>query len=118
MAKRMKKGPSAKALLVKVDLEKQLQSLNKYGKHYDDLVADYIYYLDLKDFLIQDIRISGLRIITTTGNGFETSKANESIQNLLKISSLMLKLLNDLGLQAPPIDDEGVNSDDYLSTHK
>lgn len=112
---KVRKGPSQKAKLVRDDLLKQLQSAGKYGKHYEDMVDDYIRYLDLKDCLNKDLIEEGVRILTPTGNGHSALKPNESLPNMLKVTQLMLKILNDLGLQAPKIEDHSDGKeDDYL----
>lgn len=122
--KGLRKTPTDKAISVKEDLKEQLIAIGKFGKHYEDLIDDYIYYLDLKDELIKDIRKYGLRINTPTGNGHEALKPNESISNLMKVTAQMLKLLGDLNLQEPvgevkpPSAEEESNKNDYLPANK
>lgn len=88
---------------IRSDLVNQLHANNKFGKHYEDLVDDYIYYFRLKDLLQKDIRKKGLRYEASTGNGHASLKPNESVQNVLKVTSQMLKILNDLGMQEPMV---------------
>lgn len=94
---------------IRQDLIDQLKVKGKFQKFYVDLVDDYMKYYDLKKKLQMDIKTSGLRYTITNGNGFKVEKPNESIQNLVKVSSMMLKILTDLGLQTPEagISDEG-----------
>lgn len=101
------------AVLIKEDLNLQLQSLNKIGKYYTDLVDDYVYFFQLKNKLKADIRKQGIRYKYINGNGIEVDKPNESILNLTKINTQMLKILNDLGLQSPQIEDDS-NGEDLL----
>ena len=54
----------------------------------------------------------GLRYKTINGNGIEVEKANESVINLPKITTAMLKILNDLNLKEPL--SESSVEDDYL----
>lgn len=93
------------SVLIKEDLLFQLQTLNKIGKFYTDLVDDYIYFYQLKRKLQSDIRTNGIRYKQVNGNGIVVDKPNESILNLTKINSQMLKILNDLGLKEPQLDD-------------
>ncbi len=97
------------AVLIKEDLLFQLQTLNKIGKFYTDMVDDYIYFYQLKRKLQTDIRTKGLRYKQVNGNGIVVDKPNESILNLTKINTQMLKILNDLGLKEPqePDDPDG-----------
>ena len=62
--------------------------------------------------LLKDIKDNGVRIEVTSGNGFTTSKINESIMIVQKTTPLMLKILKDLGLEKPIIDD--ASDDEYL----
>lgn len=100
---------------IKNDLLFQLQSQNKIGKFYDDLVDDYISFYKLKNDLKKDIKNKGLRYKTTNGNGFTIEKPNESVTNLPKINSQMLKILSDLGLHKPSDEPpEGGDESDLL----
>ena len=91
---------------VEESLIEQLEIKGKCTKYYLDLVADYLYYYDLKKDLRKDIKKKGVRYISINGNGKEVEKANESIVNLHKTTQIMLKILQDLGLQDPIRGDE------------
>ena len=106
-----KKQIEEKAELIKEDLQNQLETQGKFGKYFDDLIDDYIFFVKLKEDLQYDIKIKGLRYDCMTGNGYTTEKTNESVQNLLKVNGQMLKILQDLDLKAPSEDGEG---DDLL----
>lgn len=84
---------------IKEDLKKQLLSQNKTGKYYEDLVEDYIFLKQLKDKMKKDIKDKGIRIETINGNGFSTSKPNESCTNIIKVNAQMLKILSELNIQ-------------------
>lgn len=103
---------SNKYKLIKDDLTRQLSSLRKFGKHYEDLINDYVDYVKLKDKLKKDIHDKGLRIEVPTGNGHVAVKPNESIPNQIKVQMQMLKILSDLGLQEPETEIDDNN--DYL----
>lgn len=97
---------------VKESLLEQLRLQNKTSEFYGDLVNDYVKYWSLKNKLITDINKKGLRYKTVNGNGIEVEKPNESVTNLPKITTAMLKILNDLNLKEPL--SEPSAEDDYL----
>lgn len=97
---------------IKEDLQNQLVAQNKFGKQFDDMIEDYLYFFELKERLKYDININGIRYRNTGGNGFSTYKPNESVERLQKTNGQMLKILQDLDLKAPEEDGEG---DDLLS---
>lgn len=98
---------------IKEDLQNQLISQNKFGKQFDDMIEDYIYFVELKERLKHDININGMRYRTTGGNGFTSYKPNESVERLQKTNGQMLKILQDLDLKAP--EEGGGEGDDLLS---
>ena len=97
---------------IRDSLMQQLKLQHKTSKFYEDLVNDYMYYYKLKKDLIKDIKENGIRYKTVNGNGIETDKANESVINLQKTTTIMLKILSDLHLKEPVEDNTVV--DDYL----
>lgn len=99
---------------IKEDLQNQLIVQNKFGKQFDDMIEDYLYFVELKERLQHDIDTNGFRYKTTGGNGFTTYKPNESYERLLKTNAQMLKILQDLDLKAPD-EGGGEEGDDLLS---
>ena len=97
---------------IKDDLLQQLELKGMYQSYYIDMVEQYMQYLDIKNALMEDIKNKGVRVEVTSGNGFTTSKANESIMMCQKTTQMMLKILNDLKLKEPVISD--ASEDDYL----
>lgn len=97
---------------IREDLKSQLISQNKFGKQFDDMIEDYLYFYELKERLKYDIDINDIRYLNTGGNGFATYKPNESVERLQKTNGQMLKILQDLDLKTPEEDGEG---DDLLS---
>ena len=97
---------------IKEDLQNQLIAQNKFGKQFDDMIEDYLYFFELKERLKYDIDVNGIRYQNIGGNGFTTYKPNESVERLQKTNGQMLKILQDLDLKAPEEDGEG---DDLLS---
>ena len=97
---------------IKESLLEQLRLQNKTSDFYLDLVSDYMDYWSLKKKLITDIRKKGIRYETVNGNGIEVEKPNGSVTNLPKITTAMLKILNDLNLKEPLSNSSA--EDDYL----
>ena len=97
---------------IKESLLEQLRLQNKTSDFYLDLVSDYMDYWSLKKKLIADIRKKGIRYVTINGNGIKVEKPNESVTNLPKITTAMLKILNDLNLKEPLSNSSA--EDDYL----
>ncbi|MGL5245695.1 MAG: P27 family phage terminase small subunit [Sarcina sp.] len=86
---------------IKEDLLNQLESNGVYGKHYEDLINDYMSLWDIKNKLIADIEKRGVTV--KWSNGKQVSyKKNESIAELNKTNAQMLKILNELGLKPSP----------------
>lgn len=99
---------------IKEDLQNQLISQGKFGKHFDDMVEDYLYLVELKERLKHDINVNGIRYKSTGGNGFTTYKPNESCERMLKTNAEMLKILQDLELKSPDKDNSGDDENDLL----
>ena len=97
---------------IKESLLEQLRLQNKTSDFYLDLVSDYMDYWSLKKKLITDIRKKGIRYDAVNGNGIKVEKPNESVTNLPKITTAMLKILNDLNLKEPLSNSSA--EDDYL----
>lgn len=94
---------------IKEDLSNQLVNQGKFGKQFEDMIEDYLFFVKLKEELQLDIKNNGLRCLRMTGNGFPSEKPNESVQNLIKVNAQMLKILQDLDLKTP--DEEGEGDD-------
>jgi len=99
---------------IREDLKNQLIEQNKFGKHFESLVEDYINLEKLKRKIQKDIDKNGLRIKLKTGNGFESEKPNESVQNILKVNGQQLKILQDLELKTPSQTPKEGEGDDLL----
>ena len=89
--------------IIREDLKIQLELQGKVGKHFDNMVEDYIYFYRLKENLKHDIDENGLRIAAQTGNGYTTEKDNKSVDQIIKVNGQMLKILNDLELKTPDV---------------
>ena len=99
--------------VMKESLIRQLELRGMKAEFYMDMIDDYVYYWSLKKKLITDIRAKGLRYETINGNGVTVEKANESVVNLQKTTSTMLKILADLKLKEPVPEPENP-TDGYL----
>lgn len=97
---------------IKDDLIQQLTLKNMTQSFYLDLVDQYCSYFKMKNDLMEDIKKNGVRLNITSGNGFTTSKTNDSILYVQKITTMMLKILSDLDLKQPVLAD--TSDDDYL----
>lgn len=95
---------------IKKDLLNQLKENETYGKHYEDLINDYMALWDIKNRLIEDIKINGVSIEWNNGKQ-AGKKKNDSIPELNKTSAQMLKILAELGLKPSP--KENGSDDNY-----
>lgn len=86
---------------IKDELHRQRESLGIKSIAYKDLVDDYMQFWDVKNKLIADINDRG--VATPGANG--VLKRNDSVGELSKINTQMLKILNELGLKAVAEDD-------------
>ena len=101
---------------IKKDLVDQLERNGVYGKHYLDLVEDYMSLWEIKNKLIKDIKERGVSTKWETYNkdgevvqsGY---KKNESIAELNKTNAQMLKILNELGLKPSRTDGDPYDGD-------
>lgn len=85
---------------IKADLISQLERNCIYGKHYLDLIEDYMALWDIKNCLIKDIKARGVSVEYIHGSNQKGFKKNDSIGELNKTNAQMLKILNELGLKA------------------
>lgn len=91
---------------IRRDLLKQLEDNETYGKHYVDLIEDYMALWDIKNRLIKDIRERGVSVEWNNGKQ-KGMKKNDSIPELNKTNAQMLKILSELGLKpSPKVDDD------------
>jgi len=90
---------------IKKDLVEQLERKGVYGRHYLDLINDYMALWEIKNQLIKDIRERGVSIPWQNGPNQRGHKKNDSISELNKTNAQMLKILNELGLKAEPLEE-------------
>lgn len=103
MAREKKKVTDLKNSLeyqnVKCDLMNQLELNDVKGRHYEDLINDYMHLWIIKSLLIEDIESRGVVTKYNNGGGQKGYKKNDSIQELNKTNAQMLKLLAELELK-------------------
>ena len=85
---------------IRQDLIDQLERQGVYGRHYLDLVEDYMALWDTKNALISDIQKRGVMVRYQNGQNQWGHKKNDSVGNLVKVNKQMLELLKELGLRA------------------
>ena len=100
MDKKVKK-PTKKQIRdgIKKDLQDQLERNRTRGKHFEDLVNDYLSLWEIKEKLIKDIKKKGVSIMYQHGKDQSGYKKNDSITELNKTHAQMLKILSELGLR-------------------
>lgn len=104
-------GNVARKTEIKKDLLDQLERNGVYGRHYLDLVNDYMSLWEIKNKLIRDIKDRGVSVYWCNGGGQEGYKKNDSISELNKTNAQMLKILNELGLKPSRMDGDPDGSD-------
>lgn len=90
---------------IKADLLKQLETNGTYGKHYEDLINDYMELWNTKNELFLDIKERGVSIEWNNGKQFSVKK-NDSIAEVNRTNAQMLKILDTLKLIPPKIQED------------
>ena len=105
----MAKKP-AKKTLIKDDLLDQLDRAGVHNYHYLDMINDYMSLWEIKNKLIKD----GKKNPYTEWKNSETSfgrKKNDSIDQALKVSQQMIRILKFLGLKVSKFEAESDDED-------
>ena len=89
---------------IKKDLLDQLERNGTCGKYYTDLVDDYMDLWLTKNLLINDIKTRGVVIRYNNGGGQSGTRKNDSIEQVLKVSTQMLKIIESLGIKPSTCD--------------
>lgn len=95
---------------IKKDLLKQLDTNGTYGKHYEDLINDYMELWNTKNKLFFDIKERGVSIEWNNGKQFSVKK-NDSIAEVNRTNAQMLKILDTLKLVPPKIQVDDSNDE-------
>ena len=95
----MKAGSKTQRKKIEKDQIRQLEAMGLSNEFYGDIVSDYMRMWDIKNKLLDDIEERGVTVEYQHGGGQSGVKQNESVQNLLKVSDRMGKLLTTLGIK-------------------
>ena len=88
---------------IREDLLEQLEIKGLIQESYKNLVEDYMKLWIIKELLNKDIEKRGINIKYDNGGGQKGIKRNESITDITKINTQMLKILKELSLT--PVED-------------
>lgn len=90
---------SDRYIRIEASLLEQLE-VNKIDMEYNtDLIGDYMALWLTKCMLIDDINKRGVTVNYNNGGGQKGKKKNESVAELTKVNTQMLKILDSLGLK-------------------
>ena len=96
---------------IKTDLLCQLAINGTSGKHYIDLINDYMDLWVTKSLLVDDIQERGVSITYDNGGGQTGVKKNDSIEQRIKVNVQMLKLLDSLDIKPSRQDGDAGDED-------
>lgn len=85
---------------IRKDLINQLDANGTVGKHFKDLVDDYMELWMTKCMLVDDIHKRGINVKYNNGGGQKGMQDNKSIEKLIKVNSQMISLLDKLGIKS------------------
>lgn len=101
------KSRKRKRNVIKKELLSQLDELSISGKHFEDLVEDYMSLWDTKNELIFDIEDKGVSVFYQNGANQWGYKKNDSVAELNRVNGQMLKIIASLHLQPEAKEDDG-----------
>lgn len=84
---------------IKADLIQQLSANQTTGKYYLDLIEDYMDLWLTKNLLITDIKTRGVMVRYNNGGGQSGIKKNDSVEQVLKVNTQMLRILDSIGIK-------------------
>lgn len=96
---------------LKEELLDQLERAGNTKRYFTDLVADYMQLYVTKTMLQMDINERGVRVRYDNGGGQHGFKKNDSVEQLLKVNTQMLKILEALNISP---DEDEPDEDDEL----
>ena len=105
-----KRAPTAGK--IKESLIKQLEVKNANVPHFYDLILDYLELYNIKKALQKDIKKRCVSYETLSANGFEITKQNQSVKDLVAVEKQMMSMLKEMGLTTDaPTGSEDVDED-------
>ena len=93
---------------IQQDLDDQLDRNGVHGKHFLDLIEDYMSMWDIKNKLIKDIKEKGVQIRYQNGEHQFGHKKNDCIPELNKTNGQMLKILSELCIKPSPEENKNI----------
>lgn len=84
---------------IKSDLLQQLKMNQTTGKFYLDLIEDYMDLWLTKNLLLTDIKTRGVTVRYNNGGGQSGYKKNDSVEQVLKVNTQMLRILDSIGIK-------------------
>ncbi len=93
---------------IRNELRQQLKDMGVVGLYFYDLVEDYMELWTIKNSLIADVKARGVSVKYNNGGGQSGYKKNESIGELHKTNTQMLKILSQLEINVRdlPVDED------------
>ncbi|WP_144034653.1 RNA polymerase subunit sigma-70 [Sporosarcina sp. P16b] len=89
----------------------QLREQQNDGPYFLNLVDDYMAFWDIKSGLIQDVQKRGVMVKWKNGEKQSGHKKNDSISELIRVNTQMMKILQQLNIKAAMLHEDPV--DDY-----
>lgn len=84
---------------IKGDLIRQLKQNQTAGRFYTDLIEDYMDLWLTKNLLLADIKTRGVTVRYNNGGGQSGYKKNDSVEQVLKVNTQMLRILDSIGIK-------------------
>lgn len=84
---------------IKGDLMQQLKMNQTSGRFYEDMVEDYMDLWLTKNLLLSDIKTRGVTVRYNNGGGQSGYKKNDSVEQVLKVNTQMLRILDSIGIK-------------------
>lgn len=84
---------------IRNDLLEQLRINQTTGKYYLDMIEDYMDLWITKNLLLYDIKSRGVTVRYNNGGGQSGYKKNDSVEQMLKVNTQMLKILDSIGIK-------------------
>lgn len=97
MADTLKKSETYKE--IREDLLAQLKLNQTAGKFYLDMIEDYMDLWVTKNLLLADVKTRGVTVRYNNGGGQSGYKKNDSVEQVLKVNTQMLKILDSLEIR-------------------